>query len=131
MKLQCLGKDEVVKKINKLFGEIIHKHDNGEVTGVTCLSCDRMLYVGGVRWLHQKRLKEIKKIFKPVEEVPEKVEASYKGVGDGYEPYMAKIVLSPRGCYNKRLQSFAMCEHCYVVCKAVRYERPYFSLANG
>ena len=124
-------KEAAVRKVKEKFGEIFHEHNDGRISGMVCLCCDRMLYVNGVCWLHRDRLKLIKNLFKPVQEVRSEVEMCYKYVGDGYESYMAKLVLSPRGCFDKSRKSFAVCAECYNSCSLTVPSRPYFALSNN
>ena len=121
-----VSKEVAVKKVNEKFGEIFYKDNDGIVKASVCLVCDRMLHVNGVRWIHRERLKLIKNLFKPVQSVRSEVERCYKCTGEGYETHMAKLVLSPRGCYDSRRKSFAMCVECNSSCTVTRRAREGF-----
>ena len=124
-----LEKDEIVKKINEKFKELIYEDENGNVKSCVCLLCDRMLYVNKIRWLKETKLKELKRLFVPIIKIKEEVLNCYMHSGEGYSKYMDRLALSPRGHFDKRKKSFAICMECNSYC--VMNQRPYFSLANN
>ena len=126
-----IEKENVVKKLNDAFGELISWDENEDLKSGVCLLCDRMLHANKIKWLKEEKLKECKRLFVPIKKIDEKVLNCYECVGEGHSKYMDRLALSPRGRYDRKKKSFAICDDCYGPCCSKPMKRPYFSLANN
>ena len=109
-------------------------------TSKACLICDRLLEWNDTGVILTTRLKSLQSRFQGEASVFQTTSAGnmksyYNYRGDGCEPWMKKMYLSPRGYYLDREAGFQCCKRCVKVLdtkvKPGRITLPRFSIANG